>query len=517
VPPAIAAWLIGNALAQLGRKSDAAASFEESLRLDPNDPAALEAASRFYMDVNEDSRAAELATRLCQFLPESPGAWARHWATQMRIGNLEAALAAGRTLCTLCPDDSGPFSSLAHAKLMDARETPESLRNFHESWPHQTAQLSHDNNPDPDRPLKFGIVTGEVAGGSSRFFVPPILQHHAQPAYCYNTHPEPDNASPEWRNLFTVWHDVHGESAEAIDALIRRDGIDVLIDISGHLPHRRLDVYARKPAPVQVTWSRYPCTTGLQTFDFRFTDIHADPPGETQDHYTEPLAYLEGGYLAYAPPDFAPPITPRKDGPITFGFFQSPLKMNPGVLDALAGVLQAVPESRLLLHYAIDDFDRPGRWARERLADALAERGVDNGRLIFRGTLDLPEHLALVAETDIALDAFPYSGQTTTCECLWMGVPVVTLTRDRFASRVTASILHRLGRPEWVAAEPEEYVAIAARLAEQPAKLAEIRATLREQMAGSPVCDGARVAREMEAVYQRAWRAWCASQAPRAK
>ena len=349
------------------------------------------------------------------------------------------------------------------------------------------------------------------------FFVPPVLKYVDRDAFelhCYCTHPEPGKALEEWQSLFDEWQDVFGWGCEDIEALIRADGFDIMLDVSGHFPHRRLDVLARKPAPVQLFWPHYPATTGLEAFEYRLSDAWADPVGVSERDYSERLLRLPGGYLAYAAPDFAPSISPLpaslKKGEITFGFFQSPLKLNAGVLDVLAGTILAVAHSRLLFHYSVNDFDRPGRKAREWIVEELAQRGVTRERIEFKGPLDLLEHLRLVAETDIALDAFPYSGQTTTCECLWMGVPVVTLAGDRFASRVSASILHRAGLSDWVAETPEDYVAIAAEKARAVDRLAELRAGLRAQMAASPVCDGARVMREIEAAFRMAWQEWCA-------
>jgi predicted O-linked N-acetylglucosamine transferase (SPINDLY family) len=200
------------------------------------------------------------------------------------------------------------------------------------------------------------------------------------------------------------------------------------------------------------------------------------------------------------------------NGYVTFGLFQTPLKLNARVLDTVAAVLIRTTDSRLLIHYAIHDFDRPGRYARERIVQALSERGVDPARLSFRGTLSLSEHLELVSQVDIALDSFPYSGQTTTCECLWMGVPVVTLAGERFASRVSAAILRRAGFDDWVAESVPEYVDIAVRKASTLSELSALRGSMRAQFSGSPVMDGARVARELEDAYRFAWREWCREQ-----
>jgi predicted O-linked N-acetylglucosamine transferase (SPINDLY family) len=246
--------------------------------------------------------------------------------------------------------------------------------------------------------------------------------------------------------------------------------------------------------------------------DYRITDEWADPPGLTEEHYCEKLLRVPSGYLVYEPPSCAPPVAALpalENGYVTFGFFQTPLKLNSGVFDVLASTMTEAANSRLLFHYAIGDFDRPGRLARRRIEDEMAERGVDSNRLLFRGPLNFVEHLALVSETDIALDSFPFTGQTNTCECLWMGVPVVTLAGTRFSSRVSSTILHRAGLSDWIADTERGYVEIAGRNSSDLAGLSERRGTLRSRFAQSPVLNGARVTSEIEAAYRTAWRAWC--------
>jgi predicted O-linked N-acetylglucosamine transferase (SPINDLY family) len=218
----------------------------------------------------------------------------------------------------------------------------------------------------------------------------------------------------------------------------------------------------------------------------------------------------------YQPPDDAPPVAAlpaRANGYVTFGFFQTPLKLNPGVFDALAATMRLVPQSRLLFHHMVGDFDRPGQLARQRIENAMDERGIDPARLAFRGPLALGDHLALISQADVALDAFPFSGQTITCECLWMGVPVVTLAGARFSARVSAAILSRAGLGDWVAATEAEYAEIASRLALNLPGLEELRCTLRTRFGASPVLDGARATRDLEVVYRQVWRAWCGSTA----
>jgi predicted O-linked N-acetylglucosamine transferase (SPINDLY family) len=510
---------LGRALAKLGRQDEAITAFQESLRLDPDNPRTLDAAFTFFFESGEESRAAECGAKLPLIFPDQSAAWLRSAHACMLTGELETALAAYRETLRLDPASANTHSVLLYAQLMDERETSHSLLAAHRDWaarhcPPVDRNRPFPNSPDPDRHLRVGILSGEFSAGSGNFFLPPILRHrdHAEfELFAYSASPTPGESNP-YRSFFDHWHEVARLTDDDIESAIRRDAIDILVDLSGHLPARRLAVFGRKPAPVQIAYPRYPCTTGLDAMDYRLTDEWTDPTGKSEGHYCEQLIRLPGGYLAYEPPEFAPPIAPLpalENGCITFGFFQTPLKLNPGVLDVVAAILVRCPNSRLLFHYGVHDFDRPGRHARERIVQALAERGVDSGRLAFCGMLALPQHLELLAQVDIALDSFPYSGQTTTCECLWMGVPVVTLAGHRHASRVSTSILRRAELDCWVAECPEGYVDLAVKQSSAIASLAELRRTLRARFAESPVLDAHRVAREVGQAYREAWRAWC--------
>lgn len=513
---------LGCALARLGQREEAIAAFRESLRLDPDNQKTLDAAFTFFFEAGEESLAAECGARLPRVFPGQAAAWVRSAHAYMRAGELDSALAAYREALRLDAASTTIHSVLLHSQLMDERETPQNLLAAHREWaarhcPPVDRNRTFLNSSDPNRRLRVGFLSGEFAPGSGNFFLPPILRHHDQDefelfAYSASGAPAESNS---YCAFFDHWREVGDLSDDEIDCMIRRDVVDILVDVSGHLPGRRLSVFGRRPAPIQMAYPRYPCTTGLDAIDYRLSDEWADPSGRTEDHYCEKLIRLPGGYLAYEPPEIAPPVGPLpvlENGQVTFGFFQTPVKLNRCVLDAVAAILVRCAGSRLLIHHAVHDFDRPGRDVRERIVQAFAERGIEPGRLLFRGVLPLHEHLELLTQVDIALDSFPYSGQTTTCECLWMGVPVVTLAGDRHAARVSASILRRAGLDAWVAESIEEYVAIAVKQASAVAPLAESRRSLRDRFAASPVLDGSQVAREVGQAYREAWRVWCGAQ-----
>jgi protein O-GlcNAc transferase len=345
------------------------------------------------------------------------------------------------------------------------------------------------------------------------YFLLPILAHH-DPArvetVCYaEVDPaEADEMTARLRGLAHAWRPTFCQRAGAVADQVRADGIDVLVDLAGHTRHNRLDVFALKPAPVQVTYLGYPNTTGLAAVDYRLTDAVADPPGEPARH-SEEVVRLPAGFCCYAPPDGAPDVTPlpaRRNGRVTFGVFHHLAKLNAGVLDLWGAILRALPEARLLM--ARDTLTGS---TKEAFARRFAERGVSGDRVELRHvTPKALRHLDLYAEVDIALDPFPWTGHTTACESAWMGVPVVTLRGDRHAGRMVVSVLTQLGLPELIGDTPEQYLAAAVRLAGDVEGLDRLRAGLRGRMWESPLCDGRGFTRGLEEAYRRMWRRWCA-------
>jgi predicted O-linked N-acetylglucosamine transferase (SPINDLY family) len=301
------------------------------------------------------------------------------------------------------------------------------------------------------------------------------------------------------------------------DAVIREDGIDVLIDLCGHTGGNRLGLFARKPAPVQVTYLGYPNTTGLPAIDYRITDSIADPPGIADSLHTEELIRLPRCFVAYKP--FAgfgevSACPALRNGHVTFGSFSNPLKWNAAVVGAWAAILKRVPGSRLILHHGGCAERSPVVYhaLRSRVLDGFQAHGVDAGRLTLIGFLETAEHFALYREVDLSPDPFPYNGTTAVCEGLWMGVPAVALSGETHAARVATSILTAVGLGHLVAQSVERYVDLAVSLARNVEELAALRSALRSRMTASPVMDGRGLAQAIEEAYRRIWRRWCADE-----
>jgi len=287
--------------------------------------------------------------------------------------------------------------------------------------------------------------------------------------------------------------------------LIREDQIDILVDLTMHTAWNRMLLFARKPAPVQVTYLAYCSTTGLDTMDYRLTDPHLDPPGTNDAYYSEESIRLPETYWCYSADEPSPQIGPLpalNAGEVTFGCLNNFCKVSPDTLDLWIQLLRVTPKSRLILHAHEGSH-------RQRVWDLLDHQGIDPRRLKFVGRVPLSEYFKLYNQIDVGLDPFPCNGGTTTCDALRMGAAVVTLAGRTAVGRAGVSVLRNIGLPELIAETPQQYVQIATDLAQDLPRLAELRRTLRARMQASPLMDAPRFARNIEAAYRLMWRNWC--------
>jgi predicted O-linked N-acetylglucosamine transferase (SPINDLY family) len=330
--------------------------------------------------------------------------------------------------------------------------------------------------------------------------------------FCYSNHRGVDELTLRLRPSVDHWRTVVGVTDAVLADVIRRDGIDILVDLSGHTAGHRLETFARKPAPVQVSWVGYFDTTGLDTIDYILLDRFVCP-AEAEGGYSERVLRLPDGYLCYAPQSDQPvaPLPASTCGYVTFGCFNKVAKVTPQVVELWSRILHTVPEARLCLKdTAFDDAA-----VRERYTRLFASHGIGHDRLTLLGRTPYQEYLETFAQIDIALDPFPFNGGTTTIESLWMGVPVVALAGDRFVGRMGVSHLSNLGLSELIADSPAAYVDTAVQLACDLPRLTALRSGLRERMTASPLTDGQRFTQALEGLYRQMWRTWCATQSPR--
>ncbi len=370
------------------------------------------------------------------------------------------------------------------------------------------------NVPDCERRLRIGYVSPDFRRHVVMRFFEPILDAHDRTrfeVYAYAEVDRPDAITEQVQRRVNVWRLTNRHTDTQVAEQIRRDSIDILVDLGGHTGNSRLTVFTHKPAPIQVTYLGYAGTSGLATMDYRITDAIADPYGQPQSD-TEKLIRLPGCFFAYLPhADRADLETqPTSAGrPITFGSTHKLVKLNEAVLDVWARLLKEVPGSRLLITR-----NTLTEGCAFRFRSEFESRGISSDRLILRRA-EGQYFFNVYGDFDILLDAFPWSGHGMACEALWMGVPVITLCGNRFAARMCASVLTQLGLTELIAHRLEEYVAIAKRLAEDKEALNRYRTELRQRMRRSIICDGAAFTRNLEEAYRMIWHRWCAEQAAR--
>jgi len=427
----------------------------------------------------------------------------------------DEALALYRAARERLPDDIDLESAELFALSSSERIEEDALFARHAAFGTRIEQVHparfrpYRNLRDPERRLRIGYVSGDFCYHVVTLFTLPVVERHDRSAievYCYSTGSRVDEFTRQLSARADVWRNVSSLSASGLADAINRDGIDILVDLGGHSGIPQLAVFAEQPAPVQATWLGYLNTTGMSRIRYRITDRHADPTGLTDRYHTETLVRLPHSQWCYRP--FVsvacaemPPLT--RNGHVTFGSFNQALKISPETRRLWSGILQRLPGSRMVI-FGIAE----GR-ARDELVTDLVGAGGERGRITVLPYVSLQDYFNGFNSVDIALDATPYSGGTTSLDALWMGVPVVTAPGTRPSSRSTASILTTAGLAEWIATGPEDYVRLAVEFAGADGILAGLRRTLRDRLRASPLMDEKRFVRDLENAYRQMWRAWC--------
>lgn len=371
---------------------------------------------------------------------------------------------------------------------------------------------------DIGKRLRVGYVSGDFMEHSVAYFVKSTVachDHSAFELFGYSNTPVEDDVTRGLKEHFDRWCNIHSLGDDQVAELIRRDGIDILVDLSGHTAENRLLVFARKPAPIQVSWLGYPNTTGLGAVDYRFTDGFAEPFGMTERYNVEKLWRLPDVFCCYTPcvkeparrtsAELTVRATPAlRNGYVTFGNFNNIAKMSPPVVSLWSSLLRELPSAKLMLEAPMLGMDL----LRGQVLAQFAAHGVGEDRLILLGRKREQQYV-LYHEVDIALDSFPCNGGTTSFDTLWMGVPLVTLAGQTFVSRMGVSLLSNLGLTELIAQTEDQYIAIAMALATNLEKLNALRLSIRPRMETSPLLDQARFTQNMEAAYRKMWTTWC--------
>ena len=428
-------------------------------------------------------------------------------------GFLDQAIRHYRLALQLNPHNTTIYSDLVFSLNYDPNICPEKVLaehiRFSEILSSVTGSAStptsrRDHTGSHSR-VRVGYVSPDFRKHSVAYFLEPLIESHNSSGFeifCYSDVRQPDEVTARFQQRADHWHDVHNMDDRQLTDMIRSHQIDILVDLAGHTKNNRLPVFARRPAPIQVSYLGYPCTTGLSSIDYRLTDPWADPKDMTDTHFIERLVRLNSGFLCYSPPEDAPPVSSlpaTTTGQITFGSFNTLAKINFRVVETWAKILKEISDSRLIIknRSMIDEATR------ERYIEMFRQRGIERKRLFFYGHTTSPrEHLEYYHQVDISLDTFPYNGTTTTCEALWMGVPVITLAGNTHAGRVGVSLLSQAGYHEWATSDTENYIRIAVDMAGDIKRLGETRKEMRSKVEGSLLCNAKLFSDSVEDAYR---------------
>lgn len=506
----------GLALLGMARREEGLAALREALRLRPDYPEAHNGLAIALSDIGDADQALFHAREAVRLRPDFAEALSNLGQFCLLEGRHDEALAALRGAVAARPDQAFLHSNLLVALNYVPDEDPAALFAEHRRWAQRFAERGgvaprpEPNDPDPGRRLRIGYVSADFRGHTMAALTESVLAAHDRDRFhvtCYSNVTRPDAVTDRLRGRVEAWRNIVALADEVVAAQIREDRIDVLVDLSGHTAGNRLLVFARRPAPVQITQWGYPNTTGLAAMDYRLSDAHADPPELNDAFYSEAVCRLPETLLCYQPPASAPEV---RDPPAvsagfaTFGSFNNAAKVNAQVVELWAQVLAAVPRSRLLmLRGQTRDVE-----ARLRRDFEVCGISADRLRLVQRFPPD--QYWQAYQEIDVCLDPFPYNGSVTSCDALWMGVPVITLVGRAARARQGLSLLANLGLTDLAAETPDGYVKAARRLAGDLDHLRRLRADMRDRMRASPLTDAPRFTRQLEDAYRWLWTSACA-------
>jgi predicted O-linked N-acetylglucosamine transferase (SPINDLY family) len=539
---------IANALWRAGQADEALASYRQAIALDPKSHEAYNNLANALTEKEDFEGAIAACRHAINLQPDHAESYAHLGSALRGKGLLEEAIAAHRRAIALNPNlgqahhnlgnalkDCGRLdesiacyrkamqfpssSSSAHSNLVlamqyhpgyDANAISQELRRWNDAHAAPLKKFIQpvSNIRDPDRRLRIGYVSADFRDHVVGRNILPLLRHHDHQKFqifCYSNDIRDDVMTEQFRTYTDHWRSIAHLSDTEAAALIRQDQIDILVDLALHTSGNRLKIFARKPAPVQVTFAGYPGSTGVETIDYRLTDPQLDPPGFNPSIYSEQSYHLPNCFWCYDGPDvdLHPNVLPAlSNGYITFGCLNNLCKVTGPALQLWAHLLNEVPQSRLLLLC-------PDAASSTPTLQLLGEQGINPNRVDFVHRRPHGQYLEHYRKIDIGLDTFPYNGHTTSLDAFWMGVPVVTLVGRTIVGRAGLSQMSNLGLQELVAETPEQYVTVAAQLASDIPRLSDLHHALRSRMQASPLTDKAKFAASIEGAYRFMWRKWC--------
>jgi len=517
---------IGSALFHLGRADESILWYRRAISQVPDDPAVLKNLAMLNCEKGQLDQALPYIEAALERDPSCAEAWNTLGNIRKEMGLIEEACDCYRkaaelnrvhpgflsnAIYTMLFLDEAPDQKTLCSQVGEGRPTQQaliSLWNERFAVPWEKVITPHTNSREAGRPLRIGYVSSDFRSHPVGRFLLPLLEHHDRQQFeifGYSSVKNPDGLTQRSKEACAVWRECVGWNSLELANAIRCDKIDILIDLGMHLGYNRLEVFALKPAPVQVSYLAYPGNCGLPTIDYYFTDHFQHPHhGGGNDSPSRPES-LGDTWACYHPINETAPVSslPALDrGFVTFGCLNNYCKVTPRLLRLWARILEAVPDSRIKILSAQGSH-------RDHARQIFAKRDIAPTRIEFVERRNVEEYLALWGQCDLGLDTFPYPGIRTTCDALWMGVPIVVLEGRKELGRAGIGPLHHVGLSDWVAADEETYVRMAIEKARDLASLTAVRVRLRERLLSSPLMAAAPLARSVEATYQKMWRRWC--------
>jgi len=512
-PLAEAFYNMGSVLAAQRDYPAAVAMFERATQLSPGDKNAHHNLGAVLLAMGHFAQAEKSMNRALALDPSNADTWNNLADLYKAQGKLDEAIKFGRKAVQLAPQRDGLHSNLLMAMNYHQSLSINEIIDEHQRWaerherPLRDQIRPHANDPSPDRRLRIGYLSPDFREHPVGRFIEPVIRGHNRinvEIFCYNNALSSDAITRQIKTAADHWREITGLSDARVAEIIRDDQIDILIDLAGHTARHRLLVFARKPAPVQATYLGYVNTTGLRSMDYIIVGPHLLPdPSLIRVEKICHLPKTEVCYQPRVPAIDVAELPAFSRGQVTFACMNGLMKISPATWQTWAKILHRLPNSRLLLQASA----LPSSAEIKRL---LSPVDIDPDRVQFIARQPLAAYYALHNQFDIALDPFPHCGGTTTCDALWMGVPVITCPGSTFVSRIGLSLLSSLGMNELAASSPDHYIDLAVNLANDIPRLAALRRTLRSRMESSPLMDVAGFARDMETAFRMIWQTWCA-------
>ena len=511
---------IAAALNDMGQRAAALESCRRAVKLGPKSTAAHVNLGTCLMEMGRLSEAVNSFETVVKLDPHHRRAYINISAALNRLGRIDQAIVHCRKALKINPDwdelHSNLLFYLTHSQDLDAAALFAEHLKYAEHFeaPLRASWPQHTNVRDPERTLRIGFVSADLYNHAVAHFITPILECLSQSrqveivAYANSFHD--DHVSRHLHGLFAVWRQVEKLSHAELAQLVTSDAIDILIDLSGHTGFNRLPTFARKPAPLQVSWIGYPGTTGLQAMDYYLTDRYYSPPGKLDNQFTEKLVRLPAA-APFLPSPESPPVSTApsiEKGYVTYGSFNRAGKLNRATIARWSTLLRLVPSAKMVLAAM------PNKHTSDMVRAWFVREGIDAKRLTFHTQTNIRDYLALHATVDLCLDTYPYTSGTTGLHALWMGVPTLTMVGPTLPGYVTASILAHAGLTDFIAYSEDEFLRKGRKFAEDMSVLAGLRMHMRDRMTNSAIRQPTLIAKGLEVALRTMWRRWCASDQP---